>query len=67
MSGKRASSIRVLATPLGGGHYFVDVFAGMAVAVLAIAAASQISRRLTAPAALSVAEQNAPEAAVAAE
>jgi membrane-associated phospholipid phosphatase len=39
----------LLATPIGGGHYFVDVFAGMAVAVLAIAAALRISECLTAP------------------
>ena len=30
-----------LATPIGGGHYFVDVFAGVAVAVLAMAAAKR--------------------------
>jgi hypothetical protein len=62
-----ACSAMLLSTPLGGGHYFVDVFAGMAIAVLAIAAARQISRRLTAPAALSIVARNAPEAAVAAE
>jgi hypothetical protein len=28
----------LMATPLMGGHYFVDVFAGIGVAVLAIAA-----------------------------
>jgi membrane-associated phospholipid phosphatase len=41
----------LLATPMGGGHYFVDVFAGMAVAILAIVAALRISERLTEPAA----------------
>jgi hypothetical protein len=32
----------LLATPLVGGHYFIDVFAGAALAVLAIAAARRI-------------------------
>jgi len=62
-----ASGAMLRSTPLGGGHYFVDVFAGMAIAVLAIAAARQTSRWLTAPAAPSVVARNAPEAAVAAE
>jgi PAP2 superfamily protein len=39
----------LLTTPMGGGHYFVDVFAGMGVAVLAIAAACRISGWLTRP------------------
>jgi len=39
----------LLATPAGGGHYFVDVFAGMGVAVLAIAAAGWIGARVTRP------------------
>jgi membrane-associated phospholipid phosphatase len=34
------------ATPIDGGHYFIDVIAGVAVAVLAIAAACHLSRRL---------------------
>jgi len=38
----------------GGGHFFVDVFAGIAVAVLAIVAARWIGQRLTEPAAQSV-------------
>jgi PAP2 superfamily len=37
----------LLATPMGGGHYFVDVFAGMAVAVLAIVAARWIGDWIT--------------------
>jgi hypothetical protein len=41
----------ILATPLQGGHYFVDVFAGIAVAVLAIVAARRLGEWLTAPAA----------------
>jgi hypothetical protein len=35
----------LLATPLVGGHYFVDVFAGVATAALAIAAAKMWQRR----------------------
>jgi membrane-associated phospholipid phosphatase len=37
----------LLATPLVGGHYFVDVFAGVALAMLAIAAAQRIGGRST--------------------
>jgi PAP2 superfamily len=37
----------LLATPLVGGHYFVDVFAGIALAMLAIAAARRIGGRST--------------------
>ena len=33
----------LLATPLVGGHYFVDIFAGIAVAIVAIAAATSIA------------------------
>ena len=36
----------ILATPVVGGHYFVDVFAGIAVAALAVIAARQITGRL---------------------
>lgn len=57
-------SAMLLATPVGGGHYFVDVFAGIGIAALAIAAARSISERVTrgvAPAMV------LPEAAVAAE
>ncbi len=39
----------LLATPMVGGHYFVDVFAGIGVAVLAIAAARWIGDRVTRP------------------
>jgi membrane-associated phospholipid phosphatase len=39
----------LLATPLVGGHYFVDVFAGIALAMLAIAAARRIGGRSTRP------------------
>jgi len=41
----------LVATPIGGGHFFIDVFAGIAVAVLAIVAALRIGQRLTEPAA----------------
>jgi len=53
----------LLATPMAGGHYFVDVFAGIGVAVLAIAAARWISERATRGAArpaLAVAEAAVP-------
>jgi membrane-associated phospholipid phosphatase len=33
----------ILATPLVGGHYFIDVFAGIAVAVVSILLARQIA------------------------
>jgi hypothetical protein len=39
----------LLVTPMGGGHYFVDVFAGMGAAVLAIAAARVIGEWLMLP------------------
>ncbi len=41
-----ANGLMLAATPIGGGHYFVDVFAGIGVAVLAIAAARWIYHRL---------------------
>jgi PAP2 superfamily len=37
----------LLATPLVGGHYFVDVFAGVALAMLAIAAAQRLGGQST--------------------
>lgn len=37
----------IVATPMGGGHYFVDILAGILVAVLAILAALAISNRLS--------------------
>jgi PAP2 superfamily len=40
----------LLATPICGGHYFADVFAGIAIAVAAIMAARWIADRLTRPA-----------------
>lgn len=43
----------LLATPVVGGHYFIDIFAGIAVAVAAIAAARLIAARLTGTAAAS--------------
>ena len=42
-----ANIAMLLATPLGGGHYFVDVFAGIAVAAAAIMAAQWIAALLT--------------------
>lgn len=40
----------LLATPICGGHYFADVFAGIAIDVPAIMAARWIAERLTGPA-----------------
>ncbi len=50
-----ANVAMLLATPLVGGHYFVDVFAGVGLAVLAIAAARRIGDRSTRPEAQSLA------------
>lgn len=36
----------VAATPIDGGHYFVDVIAGLAIAALSVAAASRLARGL---------------------
>jgi hypothetical protein len=44
-----SNGVMLLATPIGGAHYFVDVFAGVAVAVLAIAATKRLSAWLTKP------------------
>lgn len=38
------NGVMLAATPLNGGHYFVDVFAGVAIAVAAIAAARRAGR-----------------------
>ncbi|MGA2566488.1 MAG: phosphatase PAP2 family protein [Pseudolabrys sp.] len=55
----------MLATPIGGAHYFVDVFAGVAVAVLAIAAARWIGARVMKRASQPVAAATMPAGAVA--
>jgi len=39
-----ANGLMLAATPLNGGHYFIDVIAGMAIAVLAIVAAGSVAR-----------------------
>jgi hypothetical protein len=41
-----ANIAMLLATPLGGGHYFIDVFAGIAVSAVAVAAARYIANVL---------------------
>jgi hypothetical protein len=41
-----ANGAMLASTPIDGGHYFVDLIAGVAVALLAIVAARAISRRL---------------------
>lgn len=38
------NGLMLAATPVNGGHYFVDLIAGMAIAVLAIVAARQVGR-----------------------
>jgi hypothetical protein len=54
----------MLAPPIGGAHYFVDVFAGIAVAVLAIAAARWIGARVMKRASKPVAAATMPAGAV---
>jgi hypothetical protein len=46
-----ANGAMMASTPVDGGHYFVDLGAGIAVAVFAIVAARAVSRRLGDPAA----------------
>ena len=55
----------LLATPICGGHYFADVFAGIAIAAIAIMAARWIAEWLTRPARMNPAY--APGSAVPAE
>jgi membrane-associated phospholipid phosphatase len=50
----------LLATPLVGGHYFVDVIAGAALAVLAIAVAGRVGVRSGSSAALNLTRDPAP-------
>lgn len=45
-----ANIAMLLATPIVGGHYFVDVFVGIGLATLAIAVARAIDERLSVPA-----------------
>jgi hypothetical protein len=44
-----ANGAMLVSTPVDGGHYFIDVFAGIAVAVLAIWVARAVSRRIGEP------------------
>jgi membrane-associated phospholipid phosphatase len=41
-----ANAAMLASTPIDGGHYFVDLVAGIAVAVAAVVAARAVSRRL---------------------
>jgi membrane-associated phospholipid phosphatase len=41
-----ANGLMLASTPIDGGHYFIDIFAGLAVALAAIAAAHMVSRAL---------------------
>jgi membrane-associated phospholipid phosphatase len=45
-----ANGAMLLATPIGGGHYFVDVFAGVAVAVISIVGVLRFSKWSAEPA-----------------
>jgi hypothetical protein len=54
------------ATPIVGGHYFIDIVAGLAIAALAIVAARMINRRLAARTAVQAAAASPSEAPVAA-
>jgi hypothetical protein len=42
-----ANGLMLAATPLNGGHYFIDVIAGVAIAALAIVVARRIGRMMT--------------------
>ena len=42
-----ANGAMMASTPIDGGHYFIDLAAGIAVAVLAIMAARWVSDRVT--------------------
>ena len=44
-----ANGVMLAATPIDGGHYFIDLAAGIAVAALAIVAARMIARRYAEP------------------
>lgn len=57
----------LLATPLCGGHYFVDVFAGIAIAAAAVMAAQRIAGLLTGPGRQAVSTAYAQGSAVLAE
>ena len=43
------NTVMLAATPIGGGHYFVDVIAGLVVAVASIYAVNRIGRYLARP------------------
>ncbi|MCC6777807.1 MAG: phosphatase PAP2 family protein [Hyphomicrobiales bacterium] len=47
-----ANGAMLASTPIDGGHYFIDLAAGIAIAVLAIAAARALARALTQPASM---------------
>lgn len=60
-----SNGLMLLATPIGGAHYFIDIFAGIGVAVLAIAAAKWIAMRVVRQAASPAQAAAVPEVAVA--
>jgi membrane-associated phospholipid phosphatase len=52
--GRAALAVNIamlLATPIGGGHYFVDVFAGIGIAAASVLTAKWLAKRLLRPAA----------------
>lgn len=56
-----SNGLMLAATPIHGGHYFIDVAAGIAVAIVAIAAATWASRLVTAHAARALQDVPMPE------
>jgi membrane-associated phospholipid phosphatase len=61
--GLAVNSLMIAATPIDGGHYFVDVIAGIAIAIVCVAAARTIAYRLAAPSALPLTAATTYEAA----
>jgi PAP2 superfamily len=57
------NGVMLTATPLNGGHYFIDLFAGVAIAVLAIAAARWIGQIIARRQARTVVAVSVPEIA----
>ncbi|MGA2568139.1 MAG: phosphatase PAP2 family protein, partial [Pseudolabrys sp.] len=61
--GASINSLMLVATPINGSHYFIDVLAGIAIAVLCLAAARTLVTRLAVPPAAVARRQLAPAAA----
>ena len=58
--GVSINSLMLVATPIDGSHYFVDVLAGIAIAVLCLAAARVLVMRLAVPPAAAARREPAP-------